>query len=98
MLNIKVKKTDTHEGILVKALLNSGTMGMFIDKKFTAKHSFRLLKLERLLLVKNVDGMSNSKGAIIHEVEVNIYYKNHVERIKIDVCDLGKTSVILGML
>jgi len=31
-------------------------------------------------------------------VEVNIYYKSHVERMRIDVCDLGKTDVILGML
>jgi len=30
-------------------------------------------------------------------VEVNVYYKNHVKRIKIDIYNLGKTSVILGM-
>jgi len=28
---------------------------------------------------------------------VNIYYKNHVERIRIDVCNLGQTEIILGM-
>ena len=27
-----------------------------------------------------------------------MYYKGHVERIRMDVCDLGKTEVILGML
>jgi len=26
-----------------------------------------------------------------------VYYKGHVERIRIDVCDLGKTDVILGI-
>jgi len=31
-------------------------------------------------------------------VEVNIYYKSHVERMRIDVCDLEKTDMILGML
>jgi len=30
-------------------------------------------------------------------VECNIYYKGHVERMRIDVCDLGKIEVILGM-
>ena len=35
---------------------------------------------------------------IIHQVEVNVYYKSHVERMRMDVCDLGKTDVILGML
>jgi len=30
-------------------------------------------------------------------VEVNIYYKGHIERIRMDMCNLGKTNVILGM-
>jgi len=31
-------------------------------------------------------------------VEVNIYYKSHVERIRIDVYNLEKTDMILGIL
>ena len=27
-----------------------------------------------------------------------MYYKGHVERVRMDVCKLGKTEVILGML
>jgi len=96
-LNIGVEKTETHKGISVKALLDSGATGMFMDRKFTAKHGFRLLKLERPLLVRNVNGMTNSGGSIIYEVEANVYYKNHVEKMKMDICDLEKTSVILGM-
>ena len=49
-------------------------------------------------MVRNVDGTNNSTGAITHQAEVNVYYKSHVERIRMDVCDLGKTDVILGML
>ena len=44
-----------------------------------------------------MDGTYNSGGAIIHEVEVNVYYKSHVERIRMDICDLGRTEVLLGM-
>jgi len=44
-----------------------------------------------------MDGTSNSGGAITHEVEVNIFYKGHVERAQMDVCELGKTDVILGI-
>ena len=97
-LNIGVEKVDTHEGVIVKALLDSGITGMFMDKKMVAKHGFKLQKLERLGIVKNVDGTNNSKGAIIHQVEVNVYYKNHIERMRIDVCDLGRMDVILGIL
>jgi len=39
--------------------------------------------------------MNNSGGAIIHQVEVNIYYKGYVERIRMNMCDLGKIEVIL---
>jgi len=28
---------------------------------------------------------------------VNVYYKGHVKRIRMDVCDLGKTEIISGM-
>ena len=71
--------------------------GMFIDKKIVAKHKFRLQKLERPVMVRNVDGTNNSGEAIIYQVEVNLYYKSYIERMRIDVCDLGKTDIILGM-
>jgi len=96
-LNIGVEKVDTHEGVTVKALLDSGATGMFMDKKIAAKHGFRLQKLERPVAVRNVDRTNNSRGAIIHQVEVNVYYKSYVERMRMDICDLGKTDMILGM-
>ena len=34
----------------------------------------------------------------MHQVTCNIYYKGHRERAKFDVCNLGRTEVILGML
>ena len=43
-LNIEVEKVDTHEGITVKTLLDSSATGIFMDKKMTAKHEFRLQK------------------------------------------------------
>jgi len=97
-LDIGVEKMDTHEGIIVKVLLDSGATGMFMNWKIAARHGFRLQKLERPIIVRNVNGTHNSTRAIIHQVEVNVYYKGHVERLRIDVCDLGKTNVILGML
>ena len=68
-----------------------------MDKRMTARHGFKLQKLERPIAVRNVDGTNNSRRAIIYQVEANVYYKGHVERIRMDVCDLGKTEIILGM-
>ena len=55
-------------------------------------------KLERPVQVRNVDGSFNKEGPIENTVEVNIYYKGHVERMEIDVIGGQKWSVILGML
>jgi len=72
---------DMREGITIKVLLDSGTTGMFMDRKMAAKYRFRLQKLERLVVVKNVDSTNNNARVITHQVEVNIYYKNHIERM-----------------
>jgi len=50
-----------------------------------------------LIPVRNVNGTNNSRGAITHQVEANVYYKGYVKRMRIDICDLGKTEVILEM-
>jgi len=41
-LNVGVEKLDMHEGITIKALLDSSATRMFMDKKMTARHGFKL--------------------------------------------------------
>jgi len=96
-MKIGMEKIDTHEGVIVKVLLDSGAMGMFVDRKFAERNRFKLDKLERPLKVTNVDGSNNSRGNITHEVECNVYYKGHQERMRFNVCNLRRTEVILGM-
>lgn len=45
-LTIGIEKVGTHKEVTMKVLLDSGTTGMFIDKRITAKHGFSLQKLE----------------------------------------------------
>ena len=87
-LNIGLEKIDIHEDVT----------RIFINRKAAARHGFKLQKLDRPVTIRNIDGMNNSAGAITHLVEVNVYYKDHIERMKIEVCNLGRTEVILGML
>jgi len=97
-LNIGVKKVNIYGDIIVKALLDSGVIEIFIDKKIAIRYGFKLQKLKRLVLVRNVNSINNSKGAIIYQIKVNIYYKNHIEKIRIDVYNLERTDVILDIL
>jgi len=39
---------------------------MFMDRQTAARHGFKLQKLERPLVIRNVNGTNNSEGAITH--------------------------------
>jgi len=68
-----------------------------MSEEFVRKHKFKRTKLERLVYVRNVDGMLNYAGPIVDTVEVEIFFKGHKERMSIDVIGGQKWSVILGM-
>jgi len=96
-IKVGLEKVDTYEGVAVDALLDSGATVLFMNKEFVEKNGFRMEKLERPVKVMNVDGTHNKGGDIMHEVICNVYYKGHRKRARFDVCNLGRTEVILGM-
>jgi len=96
-LKVGLEKLESHEGIAVKALLDSGATGLFMDTTFAKEKGFKMEKLKKPLLVRNVDGTANVGGAITHQVKCNMFFKGHMERARMDVYNLGKTEVILGM-
>ena len=73
-VKIRLERIDTQEGVTVEALLDSGTTGLVMSSEFARKQGFKLKKLERLMNVRNVDGLLNKEGPIEYTVEVNIYY------------------------
>ena len=44
-------------------------------------------KLERLINIRNVNGLLNKEGPIENMVEVNIYYQRHRKRTEIDIIE-----------
>jgi len=62
-----------------------------MDTTFVKEKRFKMKKLKNPLLVKNVDGTANMGGAIMHQVECNMFFKGHIERVRMDVCNLGET-------
>jgi len=97
-VNIGLERINIQEGVIVEALLDSGTTVLVISSEFTRKQGLRLKKIEKPIYARNMDGFFNKKGPIEHTVEVNIYYQGHRERIEIDVIKEQKWSVILEML
>jgi len=96
-MKVGLEKLENYEGVAVRALLDSGVTGLFMDTTFAREKGFKMEKLKKPLLVRNVDGTVNAGGAITHQVKCNMFFKGHVERARIDVYNLGKTEVILEM-
>jgi len=65
-MKVGLEKIDNHEGVMVKALLDSGATGLFMDKDFAQKKGFKLERLGILLIMRNIDGTINIGGAIMH--------------------------------
>jgi len=71
-LSIGIEKTDIHKGIIVKALLDSGATGMFIDRRTAAKcynqshfiQVFTIMQLHGQLLYFMLLYISNSSVSI----------------------------------
>jgi len=74
-LKVGLEKLESHKEIVVKAFLDSGATGLFMDMTFAKEKEFKMEKLKKPLLVRNVDGMANAGGAIMHQVKCNIFFK-----------------------
>jgi len=96
-MKVGLEKLKSHEGVAVKVLLDNRATGLFIDTTFAREKDFKIERLKSPLLVKNVDRIVNIGGAIMHQVECNMFFKEHVERVRMDVCNLEKIEIILGM-
>jgi len=61
-LKVGLEKLESHEGVVVKALLDSGVTGLFMDTTFTKEKVFKMEKLKKPLLVRNVNRTVNAGG------------------------------------
>jgi len=84
-VKIRLKQKEEEEEVVTEALLNSGAMRLVMSEEFVRRHKFKRTKLERLVYVRNVDGMLNYAGLIVDIVEVEIFFKGHKEQTLIDV-------------
>ena len=87
VVKVGLERLDMQEGITVKALLDSGAMGLVMSSEFARKQGFKLKKLERPMQVRNMNRSFNKEGPIENTMKVNIYYKRYMERMEIDIIE-----------
>jgi len=96
ILPIEIRTTDTSEVHSIKALLDSGATGNFIDRDFVYTKGISTQSISCPIPVFNVDGSSNKAGQISKVVDVVLHYKTHSKRTLLAVSNLGKQSMILS--
>jgi len=96
ILPIEIGTTDTSKVHSVKALLDSGATGNFINKDFVCTKGISTRNISHPILVFNVDGSPNEAEQISKVVDVVLHYKTHSERMLLTVSNLRKQSMILG--
>ena len=95
-LNIELQTTNTGETRAVKALLDSGATGMFIDRTYVKANCFPTRTLSSLIPIRNVDGTLNEAGSVTEVVELVLRYRNHSKHAFFAVTGLGSQKVIMG--
>ena len=86
-VKIGLERIDMQKRIIVEVLLDSGVIGLVISSEFTRKQRFKLKELDRSMYIRNVDGSLNKERPIKYMVEMNIYYQEHRERMKINIIE-----------
>ena len=97
VVKIGLKQEKEEEGVVIKALLDSEATELVMSEEFAKRYKFKRMKLERLVYVRNVDGILNYARPIVDTVEVEIFFKEHKERMSINVIGDQKQSIILDM-
>ena len=79
-MKVGLKKLESHKRVVVKVLLDSGAIGLFMNTKFTKKKEFKLERLKNPLLVENINKTVNVERVITYQVKCNMFFKEHIKR------------------
>jgi hypothetical protein len=93
---LDLQSVETAARMSVKALVDCGATGDFIDSEYVISCNLPVRRLLQPIPVLNVDGSPNQAGGITGVVDMVVDYKGHSEHIQLAVTRLGKQHVILG--
>ena len=85
VIKIGLKQEEEEEEVVTEALFDSRAMRLIMSEEFVKRHKFKRTKLERLVYMRNVDGMLNYVGFIVDIVEIEIFFKGYKKRTLINV-------------
>jgi hypothetical protein len=94
---VEIKSTETQRKQDIRALVDCGATGLFIDQEYVKSNRLPTKKLSRVIPVFNVDGTPNEAGCITEVVELIVRYEKHSEQALFAVTGLGRQNLSLGI-
>ena len=90
--------TPVMKPVWIKALLDTGAIENFINKKFAEQVSCILehLPADKVGNTYNTDGTINQNGPVTHCTKFVINFMGHYEVIQANVVNLGANNLIIG--
>ena len=95
-IEVKVQMLDDVRTFLLKALLDSGSTGSCIGRKFVNENKIRTRKTTIPVPVHNADGTLNKNGFITDYVFLRLSVGDHTEQLEFAVADLGTHDLFIG--
>jgi hypothetical protein len=80
-----------------RAMIDSGTEGIFLNRKYVEKNRLECMRLQHPIPVFNIDGTLNKDGSIKETVSIQVEGSGHVENLRCFVTELGDNNMILGL-
>ena len=74
MVKIGLEIITIQEEVIVKALLNNGTIGLIISLEFARKQEFKLKEIKRPIYMRNMNGTVNKEEPIEYRVLSQVCY------------------------
>jgi hypothetical protein len=96
-ISMSGQRENIDEKIEIKALIDSGAGGTFLDQKFATANRMELIPLLKPIRVFNVDGTKNKEGTITHCTWKKIWIDDKELDIRFLITGLGKETAILGL-
>ena len=95
-LSVKIQTLDDGRIFPVRALLDSGSTGSCINRRFVEANKIQTRKTALPVPVYNADGTHNRNGAITDYVTLRVTIQDHVEELEFAVSDLGTKDLFIG--
>ena len=95
-IEVKVQMLDDARTFPLKALLDSGSTGSCISRKFVNNNQIRTRKTAIPVPVHNADGTLDKNRSITDYVFLRLSVGDHTEQLEFAVADLGTHDLFIG--